>query len=113
MAEGYGQKCVNLEPREPLHKNEMDSFKITQEKSDEAFQLFGNKNYKKAEELAHTVLEKCTEWTEMKKMYIESLLQNNKPKDAITFIGTKLNDDEKKLEDFDYYSAKALYFTSD
>ena len=91
----------------------MDSFKITKEKAAEAETLFKNGNFKKAEDLANSVLEKCTEYTDMKKLYIECLLQNNKPKEVISFINHKLNDDEKLIEEFDYYTAKALYFNSD
>jgi thioredoxin-like negative regulator of GroEL len=82
-------------------------------KTEEAQQLNKTNNFKKAEELSFSVLEKCTEFTEVKKLYIECLLQNNKPNEVIHFIRDKLNDEEKVMEDFDYYTAKALYFNSD
>ena len=113
IAEGYGQKCINLEPKESIHKSDMDSFKTTKEKCAEAEKLFNDGNFKKTEELLTSILEKCSEYTDMKKLYIQTLLQNNKPKEVITFIQTKLNDDEKMIEEFDFYTGKALYFNGD
>ncbi len=113
MAEGYGQKCVNLDPKEPLHKNDMMDLTISKENTDEAQKLFKSGNFKKAEEIANRVLEKCLEFTDIKILYIECLLENNKPQEVITLIYSKLNDTEKVMEEFDYYLAKAYYFNSD
>jgi len=91
----------------------MDSFKLAKEKYNDAVATFKNGNYKKAEELLNSLLEKCAEYTEIKKLYIESLLQNNKPKEVLAFISQKLNDEEKMIEEFDYYTAKAMYFNGE
>jgi len=91
----------------------MDSFHLTKKNWDEIHILVKNNNFIKAEELCVTCLERCSEYTDLKKVYIECLLQNNKPKEAIHFISSKLNEDEKNIDDFDYYSAKSLYFNSD
>jgi hypothetical protein len=58
-------------------------------------------------------LEKCTDYKELKKLYLQALLANNKPDETLAFIRDKLNEDEKHDEDFHYYQAKAWYFNGE
>jgi len=46
----------------------------------------------------------------MKIIYLESLLFNNKPNETLKFIREKLNDEDKQIDIFDYFQAKAWYF---
>jgi hypothetical protein len=106
----YGEKCVNLEPKEPCHKNDLDSIKYVNEKLEEIKKLMNQNDYTKIETLAHYILEKCSEYTDIKKIYLESLLANNKPNEVLSFIREKLTEDEKKMEEFEYFQAKSWYF---
>ena len=48
IAEGFGQRCVNLEPKEYIHKNDMESFHTIKEKCAEFEKVFIKEEYKKA-----------------------------------------------------------------
>jgi len=80
------------------------------EKYNDIKKLQSKKEFQKIEALALNILSTCNEFTEIKIIYIEALLENNKPNDALIFIKNKLSQDELKLDCFKYYEAKAHYF---
>jgi hypothetical protein len=67
-------------------------------------------DYKTSEILAENVLSKCTEATQIKSIYIDSLLHNSKPQQAIDFIKNKLTDQEKRKDEFEYFLCQAYYY---
>jgi hypothetical protein len=70
------QKCLNLEPKELEHKNDLDAVQkkiLNYELIDENI---NKKDFVKAEELAEKLLKDCTEFTSLKITYIKILLEN-------------------------------------
>ena len=102
---------MNLEPKEATHKTDLLTIKNVNELLEDIKKIINNNgDYQKIEQYASQILEKCSEYFDVKKIYIEAMLINNKPSDVLAFIREKITDEEKKLGDVDYYQAKAWYF---
>jgi tetratricopeptide (TPR) repeat protein len=104
------QKCVNLEPREYTHSTDLNKVRALLQDYDKLTEAISKEDYQKSEELAKKILKECTEYTEVKKLLIKSLLENVKLDEAYTFLTTKLNRDEKNEDEFEYLTALTLYY---
>jgi DnaJ homolog subfamily C member 7 len=56
------------------------------------------------------LIKDCTEFTQLKIIYVESLLNNCKINEAIDFLINKLTNDEKNNDEFEYLLALAFYY---
>ncbi len=104
------QKCVNLEPRDASHLTEYNNVKKMIQKYETLCEAFKKEDYKKTLDLSEPLMKDCTEFTNLKLFYIESLLNNIKLTEAIDFLINKVSLDEKHNEEFDFLLAKAFYY---
>ena len=108
-AEMFLKRCVEVEPEEASHRTDV---KLARDLIAKTELLHKNKfvyDYKACESLAEEILQKCTEATNIKLIYLESLLQNCKAGEALAFIKSKSTDEEIKREDFQYLMCQAYY----
>jgi tetratricopeptide (TPR) repeat protein len=102
------QKCINFEPKDSTHildLNKVQSLLKNYEKLKEKQQ-----DSNKSEELAQKLLIECTDWTEIKIIYIEALLNNVKLAEATHFLAHKLNQEESTSDEFQYLLCLAFYY---
>lgn len=102
-------KCINLEPRNPEHKNELDTIQKKIYDYELLDENIDKKDFVKAEQLADKLLKDCTEWIALKIKYIQILLQNIKLNEAIKYILNSIKADEKN-DEVEYYLALAFYY---
>src|SRR5690349_914251 len=103
-------KCITLEPKEMQHLTELRNLKSAIQLSEDMNNAYNKKDFEKCEEISKKLLDHCPESSHTKLFYVESLLKNLKINQAISFLTNKLNDDEKKNEEFEYLLALALYY---
>ena len=108
-AEMFVKRCVDVEPNEESHKEDVIIVRNLITARDELNKAKFTLDYKTSETLAEKILQKCSEATNVKLIYIECLLHNCKAQQALTFIKTKVNDDERKKEEFQFLLCQAYY----
>jgi len=109
-SEMYLKRCVDVEPNEPSHKIDVKLVKdliISNEELRKAKFIY---DYNKSEKLAEKLVNKCTEATDIKLIYVECLIKNNKPSQALTYLKTKVSDEELRKEEFQYLLAQAYFY---
>lgn len=104
------QKCVNLEPRDPSHSVEYNGVKKMIQNYESLQEAFKKEDWKRCEELSSTLIKDCSEFSQLKILYVETLLNNVKLTEAIDFLINKVSADEKSNEEFDFLLAKAFYY---
>ena len=107
-AQGLFEKCVNLEPKDKLHREDLLMIKTLIRSSEELDKVFNEKDFKKAESLSESILQKCTEYSKIKQIYVESLIQNSKFSEVVEFVENKVGDDDD-ADMFNYYVALSKY----
>jgi DnaJ family protein C protein 7 len=109
--QAFQQKCVNLEPKEQLHKTDLQSVKLLIMKYEDFEKSYGSKDFKTAETVGNDILLKSPDFVKVKLMVIESMLNNVKIPETISYISSKVPQDEKnQTPEFNYYLALALYY---
>ena len=108
-AEIFLKRCVDLEPKESSHQTDVQVVKQLMSYKEEMKKAKFVFDYKTAELLAEKILQKCSEDTNVKYIYLESLIQNCKAQEALNFFKFKLNDTESKREDFQYLLCQANF----
>jgi hypothetical protein len=82
-------------------------------KLEELMKNYNNKEYKVSENMGNDILAKSPDFTRVKIIVIESLINNAKAPEAMSFITTKVSNEEKNAnDDFNYYLAYACYLDS-
>jgi hypothetical protein len=72
-------------------------------------EYFEKENYSKCEEICNKMLVECTHCLELKKIYIHSLLNNVKLKEALSFINNMPSED-KMDDEIQYYLILTYYY---
>ena len=103
------QKCINLEPKEPDHKAELDAIQKKIFNYEIIEECFNKKDFVKAEELAEKLVKECTEFLTMKIIYVKILIENMKLQEAIKFLLSNISAEEK-TDETDYLLALAFYY---
>lgn len=109
-AEMLLQKCVNIDSKDPSHAVGLNKVRTHMSDYEKLLEGRQKEDYVKCEELGQKILKECTEFTSVKIIYIEALLDNVKLTEAIKFLASKLNDEEKNNEEFDYLLTLAFYY---
>jgi Flp pilus assembly protein TadD len=104
------QKCVNLEPKDHTHILELNKSKTLIKEWDILNENLTKENTVKVEEIAAKMLNDCTDYPALKAIYIKAMLDNVKLTEAITYLSSKLTNDEKSEDEFKYLTALALYY---
>jgi DnaJ family protein C protein 7 len=109
-AEILFQKCINFEPKDSTHTADLTKAQNLLKNYEKLKEAFSKQDFKKTEELAEKMLTECTEWSEVKLMYVEALLNNVKLSEAINFLASKLNHEESTRDEFQYLLCLAFYY---
>jgi tetratricopeptide (TPR) repeat protein len=108
-AEIYLKRCLEFEPDNNANVEDLQAIRDLIKSYEELKKAKFTLDYKKSEVLAEKLL-KHVDTTELKLIYIDSLLQNCKVDVAIRFLKEKLNQQEKKMDDFEYLLSLAYYY---
>jgi tetratricopeptide (TPR) repeat protein len=108
-AEQLQQRCVNLEPRDLTHSRDLNRVRTLIKDWETLKDNFEKENYTKCEEIGSKMLAECSHCLELKKMYIHSLLNNVKLKEALNFI-TNLSSEDKMDDEIQYYLILTYYY---
>ena len=108
-AEMYLKRCLEVEPKEESHKADVKIVRDLITARDELNKSRFIYDYKTSEVLGEKLLQKCSEDSKIKLIYLESLLQNCKPEKALSFIKNKVTDEEMRKEEFHYLQCQAYY----
>ena len=109
-AEQLIQKCVNLEPKDHSHIIDLNKVKTLIKEWDTLNENIKKEDFVKVEEIAHKMLNDCTDYSPLKIIYIKALLENVKLIEAISYLSSKVTNDEKNEDEFKYLTALALYY---
>jgi len=104
------QKCVNLEPRDTSHQTDLNLVKTHISNWDLLQEFKTKQDWKRCEEICDKIIKDCSEYSELKIIYVESLLNNVKITEAIDFLIKKITPEEKSNDEFDYLLSLALYY---
>lgn len=109
-AEIYLRRCTEYEPIEESHKSDVILINSLIKEFEEMNRLKTQKNYKLLEPIAANLVKKLTMHSPTKIVYVESLLNNCKIKEASDFLKNGISDDEKRMEEFMYLKCLCHYY---
>ena len=104
------EKTLNLEPYNSIYKEQMATIEKILEDENKLNDKINEKKFEDAEEVCKRMLEKVTDFSELKLKYIKILIENVKLTEALKFINDEVNYEDKKNEEFDYLTALCLYY---
>ena len=104
------RRCTEYEKEEPSHKADLLLINQLIKEFEEMNKLKTQTNFKSAEPFAFNLVQKLTNHSPTKIIYIECLLNNCKIKDANDFLKNKISDEEKRLEEFMYLKCLCTYY---
>jgi DnaJ family protein C protein 7 len=104
------QKCINLEPKDPSHLTELNAVKTHISDWDSLQESKKKEDWKKCEEICEKLLKDCPDYSQLKLIHVQSLLNNVKIQQAIEFLLSKVTAEEKSNEEFDYLLVLAFYY---
>ena len=106
------EKCVCMEPKVHEHLVDLAGINLLIKSLEEIHSNNDSKapDYSKLETACSNLLAKCKDFSSLKLIYIQTLLNNCKPQEAITFLNSKLNEEEKTNEEFEYLTVLSLYY---
>jgi DnaJ family protein C protein 7 len=109
-ADNLLQKCVNLEPRDATHLVDLNRVKEYIRNYESLNDAKGREDWNRCEELCDKLLKEITDFSALKVIYVETLLENVKIQEALIFITNKLTPEEISSEEIEYLTTLALYY---
>lgn len=105
------EKALNLEPNNSIFKEQMTIIEKILEDEEKLEDRIKDKKFEDAEEVCKRLIEKESDFSELKLKYIKILIENVKLTEAIQYINSEINfEDKKSNEQFDYLTALCLYY---
>lgn len=105
------EKALNLEPYNSTFREQMTSIEKILEDEVKLEDKIKDKKFEDAEEVCKRLIEKVSDFSELKLKYIQVLIENVKLTDALQYINKEINfEDKKSNEQFDYLTALCLYY---
>ncbi len=105
------QKALNFEPNNSEYKEQMGNIEKIIEDEQKMREKINEQKFDEAEEICKKLIEKVSDFSDLKKNYIKILIENVKLKDALAYINKAINfEDKMKDPEFDYLIALTLYF---
>ena len=105
------EKALNLEPNNSIFKEQMTIIEKILEDEEKLEDRIKDKKFEDAEEVCKRLIEKESDFSELKLKYIKILIENVKLTEAIQYINNEINfEDKKSNEQFDYLTALCLYY---
>lgn len=109
-AENTIKKCIAFEPKESSHRQLFVNNQIHLNELNELYNSYNNCNYAKSLELSNKLKDICYGNLEVKSVYIDSLICENKTNEAINYWSGKLNDSERSSDEMIYLISKCFYY---
>ena len=108
------EKCVNLDRNDSNNQNELNRVNKLIADYDKISEKKNDGNWFEVEELSKKMLEETNAFVALKKIYIESLIENCKLKECIDFIKNEVTKEEKENDpDFNFQLSKSYYYKGD
>ena len=105
------QKALNFEPNNSVYKEQMNIIEKVIEDEEKMREKINKKKFDEAEEVCKKLIEKVSDFSDLKKYYIKILIENVKLQDALVYINKEINfEDKMKDPEFDYLIALTLYY---
>ena len=105
------QKALNFEPNNSAYKEQMGTIEKIIEDEEKMREKINEQKFDEAEEICKKLIEKVSDFSDLKKHYIKILIENVKLQDALAFINKEINfEDKMKDPEFDYLIALTLYY---
>ena len=104
------EKALNLEPNNSTYREQMATIEKILEDETKLNDKINEKKFEDAEEVCKRMIEKVSDFSELKLKYIKILIENVKLTEAIQYINKEVNYNDKKNDEFDYLTALCLYY---
>ena len=105
------QKALNFEPNNTIFKEQMNVIEKIITDEEKMREKINEQKFDDAEEICKKLLEKVSDFSDLKKHYIKILIENVKLQKALIFINNEINFEDKiKDSEFDYLIALTLYY---
>ena len=105
------EKALNLEPNNSIFREQMTTIEKILEDEIKLEDKIKEKKFEDAEEVCKRMIEKESDFSELKLKYIQILIENVKLTEALQYINNEINyEDKKSNEQFDYLTALCLYY---
>ena len=105
------EKALNLEPNNSIFREQMTTIEKILEDEIKLEDKIKEKKFEDAEEVCKRMIEKVSDFSELKLKYIKVLIENVKLTEALQYINNEINyEDKKSNEQFDYLTALCLYY---
>ena len=105
------EKALNLEPNNSIFREQMTTIEKILEDDTKLEYKIKEKKFEDAEEVCKRMIEKVSDFSELKLKYIKILIENVKLTEALQYINHEINyEDKKSNEQFDYLTALCLYY---
>ena len=104
------EKCIEIEPTEKSNIEDLERIKKMNEDYKSIFEYQEKKDWKNIEEKCDLLLNDITSNQKLNFIYIQSLMNNAKTKDALAFIDTIDITEKNSNIEYDYLLSLALYY---
>ena len=104
------EKALNLEPNNSTYKEQMATIEKILEDETKLNDKINEKKFEDAEEVCKRMIEKVSDFSDLKLKYIKILIENVKLTEALQYINKEVNYTDKKNDEFDYQTALCLYY---
>ena len=104
------EKALNLEPYNSAYREQMTTIEKILEDETKLNDKINEKKFEDAEEVCKRMIEKVSDFSELKLKYIKILIENVKLTEALNYINKEVNYMDKKNDEFDYLTALCLYY---
>ena len=105
------ERALNFEPNNSVFKEQMSTIEKVIQDEEKMREKIKEQKFDEAEEVCKKLIEKVSDFTDLKKQYIKILIENVKLQDAISYIHREINFEDKiKDSEIDYLTALTLYY---
>jgi len=105
------EKALNFEPNNSAYREQMNTIEKVIQDEEKMREKINEKKFDEAEEICKKLIEKVSDFVDLKKYYIKILIENVKLTDALTYISNEVNFEDKiKDPELDYLTALTLYY---
>jgi DnaJ family protein C protein 7 len=105
------ERALNFEPSNSVYKEQMTTIEKIIEEEEKMREKIKEQKFDEAEEICKKLIEKVSDFSDLKKQYIKILIENVKLQDALVYINKEINfEDKMKDPEIDYLIALTLYY---
>ena len=105
------ERALNFEPSNSVYKEQMTTIEKIIEEEEKMREKIKEQKFDEAEEICKKLIEKVSDFSDLKKQYIKILIENVKLQDTLVYINKEINfEDKMKDPEIDYLIALTLYY---